>query len=83
MVLLVHTLKILQQMNIPSLLVEELATVVEGNNEATTASKLGKTKPIDVHENNYGNTKLANTGLKSNNTLSAHIVEENEGWFYE
>ena len=27
--------------------------------------------------------KLTNTGLKSKNTLGAHIVEEKEGWFYE
>ena len=27
--------------------------------------------------------KLADTGLKSHNTLGAHIVEEKEGWFYE
>ena len=26
--------------------------------------------------------KLADSGLKSNNTLGAHIVEEKEGWFY-
>ena len=44
-------------------------TVVEGNSEATAASKLGKVKPVVVHENNHGNTKLANTGLKSNNIL--------------
>ena len=27
--------------------------------------------------------KLANTGLKSNNTLGAHIVQEKEGWFMD
>ena len=27
--------------------------------------------------------ELADTGLKSNNTLVAHIVEEKEEWFYE
>ena len=27
--------------------------------------------------------KLANTGLKSNNTLGVHIVEEKKGWLYE
>ena len=43
-------------------------TVIEGNNKVTMASKLGKAKPVVVHENNHGNTKLANTGLKSNNT---------------
>ena len=56
--------------------------VVEDNNETTTVSKLGKTKPVVVHENNHGNTKLANTGLKSNNILGAQIVEEKEGWSY-
>ena len=56
-------------------------TVVKDNNEMTVASKLGKAKPVVVHENN-GNTKLADTVLKSNNTLGAHIVEEKEGWFY-
>ena len=58
-------------------------TVVENNNKTTAGSKLGKTKPVLVHENNDGNMKLANTGLKSNNTLSACIVEEKEVWFYE
>ena len=57
-------------------------TVVKSNNEATTASKLGKAKPVAVHENSHGNTNLANTGLKSNNIFGAHIVEEKEGWFY-
>ena len=57
-------------------------TVVEDNNETTTVSKLGKAKPVVVHENNNGAMKLADTGLKSNNTLGAHVVEEKEGWFY-
>ena len=57
-------------------------TVVKGNNEATAVSKFGKAKPLVVHENNNGTMKLANTRLKSNNTLGAHIVEEKEGWFY-
>ena len=58
-------------------------TVVKGNKEATTASKLGKAKPVVVHEINHGNTKLTDTELKSNNILGAHILEEKEGWFYE
>ena len=58
-------------------------TTVESSNKATSVSKLGKAKPVVVHENNHGNTKLANTGLKSNNILGAHIVEEKEGLFYE
>ena len=57
-------------------------TVVEDNDKTTAANKLGKSKPVVVHENNNGNIKLANTGLNSNNTLGAHIVEEKEGWFY-
>ena len=51
-------------------------TLVKGNNEVTAASKLGKAKPVVEHGNNYGNTKLTNTELKSNNILGAHIVEE-------
>ena len=35
------------------------------------------------NKNNHDNTNLADTGLKSNNILGAHIVEEKEGWFYE
>ena len=31
-----------------------------------------------VHDNNHGNTELADTRLKSNNILGAHIVEEKE-----
>ena len=57
-------------------------TVVESSNKATLASKLGKAKPVVVHENNHGNTKLTKPRLKSNNILGAHIVEEKEGWFY-
>ena len=41
--------------------------VVEGNNEATTANKWGKAKPVVVHKNNNGTTELTNTGFKSNN----------------
>ena len=54
-------------------------TMVEDNNETIAASKLGKAKPVVVHENNNGNMKLANTGLKFNNTLGAHIVEVQGG----
>ena len=57
-------------------------TVVESGNEATVASKFWKDKPVVVHENNDGNTKLADTELKSNNILGAHIMEEKEGWVY-
>ena len=57
-------------------------TVVTDNNETTAVSKLGKTNPVVVHENSNGTMKHANTGLKSNNTLGVHIVEEKEGWFY-
>ena len=59
------------------------AIVVENNNKTTTVCKSGKTKPVVVHGNNDSAMKLADTGLKSNNTLGAHIVEEKEGWFYE
>ena len=31
------------------------------------------------NKNNHDNTNLANNGLKSNNTIGAHIVEEKEG----
>ena len=57
-------------------------TVVESSDKATAASKLGKYKPVVVHENNHGNVKIAGTGLKSNNIHGANIVEEKEGWFY-
>ena len=57
-------------------------TVVEDNNKTITVSKLGEAKPVIVHGNNNGAMKLANTGLKSNNILGAHIVGKNEGWFY-
>ena len=57
-------------------------SVVKSSDKATPASKLGKAKPVAVHKNNHGNKNLANTGLKSNHILGAHIVEENEGWFY-
>ena len=56
-------------------------TVVKDNNKATAASKLGKAKPVVVHKNSNGTMKLVNTGLKSNNTLGAHIIGEKEGWF--
>ena len=37
----------------------------------------------DDNKNSHDNTTLADNGLKSNNTIGAHIVEEKEGWFYE
>ena len=58
-------------------------TMVDSSNKATAASKLGKAKPVVVHKNNHGNTKLTNFELKFNNTHGAHIVEEKEVWFYE
>ena len=38
-----------------------------------------KAVPIIVHENNNCAMNLAEAGMKSNHTLGAHIVEENEG----
>ena len=58
-------------------------TVVEDNNKTTAVSKLEKTKSVVVHENNNDSMKLVDTGLKSNNTLSAHIIEKKGGWFYD
>ena len=58
-------------------------TVVKDNDGKTVVNKLGKAKSVVVHENNNGAMKLAHTGLKSNNTLDAHIMEEKEGWFYK
>ena len=40
-------------------------------------------KPVAVHENIHGNTNLANTELKSNNILSAHIVERRKDGFID
>ena len=37
----------------------------------------------DDNKNSHDNTNLANNGLKPNNTIDAHIVEEKGGWFYE
>ena len=54
------------------------ATVVENNNKTTTVSKSGKTTPVGVHENNDSAMKLADTGLKSNNTLGAHVRARKE-----
>ena len=59
------------------------ATVVDNNNKTTTSNKAKKAEPIVVHENNNGAMKLAETGIRSNNTIGAHILEEKEGWFYE
>ena len=61
----------------------DASIVVKDNNETTTVSKLGKAKPIVVHENNNGAMKLTDTGLKFNNTLVAHILEEKERWLYK
>ena len=44
---------------------------------------LGNNINDDDNKNSHDNTILANNGLKSNNTIGAHIVEETEGWFYE
>ena len=38
-------------------------TVIEGINKATVASKLGKAKPVVVHENSHNNTKLTDSEL--------------------
>ena len=57
-------------------------TMVKDHNETTMVSKLGKTKPVVVHENNNGAMKLVDTGLKSNNTLGVHIMEEKEGFVW-
>ena len=57
-------------------------TTVKNNDRTTTSSKSKKAEPVVVHENNNGAMKLAETGMESNNTLGAHIVEEKEGWFY-
>ena len=53
-------------------------TVVEGSNEMTTVIKLEKVEPVVVHENNDDGMKRADTGLESNNTVGAHVMEENE-----
>ena len=59
------------------------ATVVKNDNKTTTVSKSRKAKPVVAHEKNNGAMKLADTGLKSNNILGAHIVEEKEEWFMD
>ena len=43
---------------------------------------LGDNINDDNNKNNHDNTNLADNGLKSNNILGAHIVEEKEAWFY-
>ena len=57
----------------------DTATVVDNDIKTTTSNKASKAEPIVVHENNNGAMKLAETEMKSNNTLGAHIVEEKEG----
>ena len=57
-------------------------TIVDNDNKMTTSNKTKKAEPIIIHENNNGAMKLAETGMESNHTLGAHIVEEHEGWFY-
>ena len=42
---------------------------------------LGDNINNDDHEKDHDNSNLADNGLKSNNTIGAHIVEEKEGWF--
>ena len=37
----------------------------------------------DDNKNSHDNIILANNGLKSNNTIGAHIVKEKEGWFWQ
>ena len=61
----------------------DASTVVKDTNKTTSVSKLGKSKPVMVHEKNNGTMKITDTRLKSNNTLGGHIVEEKEEWFYE
>ena len=44
---------------------------------------LGNNINNDDNKNSYDNTILTDNGLKSNNTIGAHILEEKEGQFYE
>ena len=44
---------------------------------------LGDNINDDNNKNNHDDTNLADNGLKSNNTIGTHIVEEKEGYFYE
>ena len=53
--------------------------VVKDNDKTTVVNKLGKDKPVVVHENNNDAMKLGDNVLKSSNTLIAYIVEEKEG----
>ena len=61
----------------------EAPTIVKDSNETTNENEMGELKPADVDENNNDGVKRANTGLKSNNILGAHALEENEEWFYQ
>ena len=58
-------------------------TLVEYNNKTTAASKLGKTKPVVVHENNNGNTKFVDTGLNPTAPLVPTLWKKREDGFMD
>ena len=43
---------------------------------------LGDNINDDNNKNSHDNTNITDNGLKSNNTIGAHIVEEKKRWFY-
>ena len=75
-----------------------IPTMVHNSNEATYTEQdeiddlnedllhlcngLGDNINNNNNKNNHDNTNLTNNGLKFNNILGAHIVEEKEGWCY-
>ena len=57
-------------------------TIVEDINETTNRNEIRNLGPTTVDDNDNDSMEHANTVLKINNILCAHVMEEKKEWFY-
>ena len=58
-------------------------TVVEYNNETTNKNEIGELYSTAVDNDDNNSVERANTVLKTNTILGAHVMEEKGEWFYQ
>ena len=58
-------------------------TIVKDNNKTTNRNKIGDLDPTAVDNKDNDSVERANTVLKTNNILDAHVIEEKEEWLYQ
>ena len=68
---------------LPKLSCLQVSTIIEDNNETTNINEIGDLDPTTVNDNDNDSVERANTVLKTNNILGAHIMEEKEVWFHQ